>query len=113
MFYTGWKNSILEKTNTYFPFRNMITKAKPIVKKKVNRMNYNEQRQMPNPYGMGGFPPAQVGHYPHGGYPYGYHHVGYHPYHPHHHHYHGYQHVIYHPHHHHHGHHYGTPYQGQ
>ncbi|MFI8708358.1 hypothetical protein ACIGHG_15000 [Bacillus sp. NPDC077411] len=80
----------------------------------VNRMNYYEQRQMPSPYGMGVFPPTQVGHYPHGGYPYGYHHVGYHPYHHHYpHHHHGYQHVIYHPHHHHHGHHYGMPYQGQ
>ncbi|SFK10393.1 MULTISPECIES: hypothetical protein [unclassified Bacillus (in: firmicutes)] len=78
-------------------------------------MNYYEQRQMPSPYGMGVFPPTQVGHYPpHGGYPYGYHHVGYHPYHHHYpHHHHGYQHVIYHPHHHHHGHHYGMPYQGQ
>lgn len=80
----------------------------------VNGMNYNEQRQMPSPYGMGGFPQAQVGHHPHGGYPYGYHHVGYHPYHHHYpYHHHGYQHVIYHPHHHHHGHHYGMPYQGQ
>lgn len=88
----------------------------------VNKMNYNEQRQMISPSGMGGFPTTQVG-YPHGGYPYGYHHVGYHPHYPYHHvgyyphypyHHHGYQHVIYHPHHHgyHHGHPSVTPYQG-
>ncbi|MGG0240901.1 hypothetical protein [Bacillus rhizoplanae] len=79
-------------------------------------MNYNEQRQMISPSGMGGVPTTQVG------YPYGYHHVGYHPHYPYHHvgyhphypyhhyHHHGYQHVIYHPHHvYHHGHPYVTP----
>ena len=94
----------------------MITSTQQIEKKKVNRMNYNEQRQMPSPYGMVGFPQTQVGYYPHGGYPYGYQHVGYPPYHHHYpyHHHHGYQHVIYHhPHHHPHPHPYGTPYQGQ
>lgn len=89
----------------------MITSTHQIVKKKVNRMNYHDQRQMISPYGMGGFPTTQVG-YPYGGYPYGYHHVGYHPYHHHYpYHHHGYQHVIYHPHHH--GYHHAVPYQGQ